>query len=440
MAITATGQQKLSKILALQDIDSLVATLETIHYNPYLHITKTAFHKNVTEIKHSIPDTIEFKDYLLKLYKITASLQDGHAMPAIVQPALRSELVGANFLPLKLVVDNKKVYAGSRGIFSLPPDAQIKHINGLSLEKSLLELEQLLGGSKNFTQEMAAKLLSYFLFLQGVQPPFTIEYITSTKQTKKDKINNGITFIEMIHISMPHLKEQNSFRVMSHEGAYLNFISMNGDLQQWGSFLDSAFIEMRAMEIKNLYIDIRNNSGGNSLFGNYLLAYLTKEKFLFSSGKCWKISARMKQYQQQNGSFNKEYQSRETGTNWCYDKCIPEENPVIADSIFNGKVYLLTSPFTFSSANMLADAFKTFHLGTIIGESTGEYTNDFGEVMQFELPNSKIKIQTTTSFEYGADCDKTSFHTVSPDIIIKPSLDDKIRGNDAVMRYLLKVK
>jgi hypothetical protein len=46
---------------------------------------------------------------------------------------------------------------------------------------------------------------------------------------------------------------------------------------------------------------------------------------------------------------------------------------------------------------MLADAVKQYKLATLIGEPTGESTNDFGEVYTMELPNSKVKVQVTTA-------------------------------------------
>lgn len=106
--------------------------------------------------------------------------------------------------------------------------------------------------------------------------------------------------------------------------------------------------------------------------------------------------------------------------------------------LFTGKVYLITGPLIFSSANMLADGVKEYHMATVIGQPTGENTNDFGEGYQVELPNSKLKIQTTTTFDLGVDCDPNTSHAVIPDILIEPSMKDKINKSDRVISYILQ--
>jgi hypothetical protein len=435
------GQNNISRKEAIADIDTLISTLERVHYNPYLHISKQTFDFKVKSIIQSLKDSIPFKDFILSLYSLTASLQDGHCMPAIVQPAIVPELKNNNFLPFSFIFYADDVYISKSDyeILGIPFGSKIKSINNISLVNAKKEFQTFFGGSENFTQEMSNRLMGYFLFLKGVQPPFIITFTTQLNNDKTIILDAGVMFTEMMQKSMPHIKGKNEYRIIDDKIAYLNYISMNGDLYEWGEFLDSLFKDIQEKEIKALCIDVRNNSGGNSLFNNFLLAYITDKEFLQSSGKSWKVSYDYKNYQLANGIINSEYQSKENGSIWTYENCDPIENLVTVDSIFNGKVYLLTGAFTFSSANMLADAFKTFRIGTIIGEATGEFTNDFGEVMPIVLPNSKIKIQLTTSFEFGADCNKNEFHTIIPDIIVKPTLKNKLSEIDEVLAYLLNI-
>lgn len=435
------GQKGISRNEALADIDSLVSVLNRVHYNPYLHISKKDFDHNVNVIKQSLSDSISFKKYLLNLYKLTAVMQDGHSMPFIVQPVLVPELGLNNFIPFKFIFNNNAVYISKSDYekLGIPFGAEITTINKIPLLLAINEYRSLFGGSDNFKKEIATRLMGYFLFLNDVHPPFTIAYTVKGKKPQTITLQDGVTFMEMLQKSLPQLKEKNNYKIIEGKIAYLTYISMDGDINEWGVFLDSVFNDIRTNKISKLCIDIRNNSGGNSLFNNYLLAYITKNKFLQASGKSWRISDDYKKYQQENGSYDTAYQSRVNGSVWNYENCTPENNPVIADSIFNGKVYLLTGAFTFSSANMLADAFKTFHIGMIIGESTGEYTNDFGEVMSIILLNSKIKMQVTTSFEYGADCNKQDFHTISPDIKVVPSLESQLNENDEVLQYIMNL-
>lgn len=87
---------------------------------------------------------------------------------------------------------------------------------------------------------------------------------------------------------------------------------------------------------------------------------------------------------------------------------------------------------------MIADGAKQFKLAEIIGQPTGENTNDFGETYVFSLPGSTVKMQTTTSFDYGADCNKNIHQPVMPDKTITYTLHDRIYEKDKALEYLLK--
>lgn len=84
---------------------------------------------------------------------------------------------------------------------------------------------------------------------------------------------------------------------------------------------------------------------------------------------------------------------------------------------FKGKHCFLIGPYTFSSANFLADAIKTFSLSTLIGESTGELTNDFGEQVEFQLTNSKSYFFVPTTYDIGASKNDSIMTPVMPDIV-----------------------
>ncbi len=62
---------------------------------------------------------------------------------------------------------------------------------------------------------------------------------------------------------------------------------------------------------------------------------------------------------------------------------------------FDGKLYVLVGPGTFSSAGMFAAMVKDFHLGTLIGEETGATRECFGEVLSVRLPNSDLRLNVS---------------------------------------------
>lgn len=85
----------------------------------------------------------------------------------------------------------------------------------------------------------------------------------------------------------------------------------------------------------------------------------------------------------------------------------------------------------------LADVVKAYRIGAITGEPTGELVKDFREAFVIDLPNSHLKIQSTTSFSHGVNCRKTKNGPVLPDIQIRNTLEDEIFEKDKPMEYLL---
>jgi hypothetical protein len=85
----------------------------------------------------------------------------------------------------------------------------------------------------------------------------------------------------------------------------------------------------------------------------------------------------------------------------------------------------------------IADVVKEYKIGTIVGEPTGEYVKDFGEAFVIDLPNSKIKIQSTSSFNHGVSCSREQNGPVQPDIAVHNTLQEEVLGKDKALEYLL---
>lgn len=109
------------------------------------------------------------------------------------------------------------------------------------------------------------------------------------------------------------------------------------------------------------------------------------------------------------------------------------------NSIFEGWIYFITRDFTFSSANMLAGAVKQYRTSTILGEPTGESTNDFGENLNIESSATRVRMQLTTSFEVRADCNRSHNKPLMPGILLHNAIADKNTGRDPVHEFLRRL-
>jgi hypothetical protein len=99
-------------------------------------------------------------------------------------------------------------------------------------------------------------------------------------------------------------------------------------------------------------------------------------------------------------------------------------------------VYVLIGPGTFSSGQDNALDLRR-NLGAIlVGEPTGGKVNSYGEVGEFKLPNSGLRVQYSTRFFKVIENDNSP--ALEPDIQVPRTLDDALAGRDPVLDAALR--
>ena len=116
--------------------------------------------------------------------------------------------------------------------------------------------------------------------------------------------------------------------------------------------------------------------------------------------------------------FIKQYRNAENGSELIEDE-YPLTQPKKVKHFYEGELFVLIGPQTFSSANFLADALKTYKLATLVGQPTGELTNDFGETITFRLPHTGMGFTCSVAYDIGANGNPESVSVVQPDIMVE---------------------
>ena len=99
------------------------------------------------------------------------------------------------------------------------------------------------------------------------------------------------------------------------------------------------------------------------------------------------------------------------------------------------KIYVVLGRDTFSSAILNAMSFKWMTKATFIGEETAGKPNHFGEVKNFQLPNSKLYVMYSTKYFKQI---KKETNTIKPDVPIEMSFSDFTKGIDPVFEWVRK--
>ncbi|HEX3048561.1 MAG TPA: S41 family peptidase [Bacillota bacterium] len=141
--------------------------------------------------------------------------------------------------------------------------------------------------------------------------------------------------------------------------------------KQYQDTLRQFFIAVKRNHIRYIAIDLRKNGGGNSGVADEFLRYLPVDSYLNFGSKI-----RLKYWPMIN-------------------KVSPSKNQKYHDLLFDGKVYVITSKYTFSSATWFAVLLKDNGLAEVIGEPSGNKPSAYGDVLTFQMPYSKLSFSLT---------------------------------------------
>lgn len=148
------------------------------------------------------------------------------------------------------------------------------------------------------------------------------------------------------------------------------------------AFIEAVFQAARDHHAANLILDLRFNSGGSHQAVRTIIDHLTSRPYRLYS----RIGARISEHLLRDTP--QWYLRPFKGSYLSFSK--RARRPRRVENPFEGSVYVLTSPSTFSAAADLAAVLKDYGLATLIGEETGGLRQSFGEARGDRLPNSGL--------------------------------------------------
>ena len=154
--------------------------------------------------------------------------------------------------------------------------------------------------------------------------------------------------------------------------------------------LKNFFKDVTNANITNVAVDLRGNGGGNSMVANEFIKHLNVDSY--NSWDCAIRVGNTLKYYTDNFYKNEKY-----------------------DTNFSGNVYILTNTNTYSAAMDFAMLIQDNNLGKIIGEPSSNKPESYGDILQFQLPTSKLAISISFKKWYRIDQTKKDL-LIEPDI------------------------
>lgn len=225
-------------------------------------------------------------------------------------------------------------------------------------------------------------------------------------------------------------------------------------------FLMEMFEEMGDEGVQTLIVDLRNNGGGSSVYGEQLLYYLDVPSNIRTFSMAVRFSPFYRAfspeaYDYYDSCYAKKYHGAKLPDSLILTSDFAQQDSLedtyfrnvtdpsseyhIAPSrkIFQGNVYFLVGEGTFSSAIILSTLVKDNKLFTVVGQPTQGRPSHYGETLVLKLPNSGIVARISCKKFFRPDGTRDSEDALYPDVEIWPTVDDLRHGRDPVFEWVL---
>ncbi|CAN0563349.1 unnamed protein product [Ectocarpus sp. 12 AP-2014] len=434
--ITKFGQNEI-----LEDLNYLNNSLKDAHYNLYAYTSEEDFSKNYQNVKKSITkDSVTLLQATTIFQKVISTVNNGHTEIDFPGASYGTYAYSAGTIfPLELAFENGKSLI--RKNFSDNPSirigSEIISINGILMKDVLAKIYPQVSAERAYLKNAKIEMYSFpRLYWQvfGKQDEFKIEI--SSNGTVEKYLINAVNLIEGYEMKRTEVLNAKTTLKFIHKSAYINPGNFSGDEQKYKRFIDSAFVEIKNRNSKNLIIDLRNNAGGNDSFSDYLVSYFADKHFKWNSEFTLKTSQFLKEHTREHNDTTDAYFQKillhKNGEiyNYEFDEYQPQPN----GKRFNGKVYVLVNRQSHSQSAVTASQIQDYKFGTIVGEETGDFPTLYASQFQYTLPNTGIVVKVSKGQIVRVNGSKKE-EGVIPDIIIKDHLLDE---EDEILNGLLK--
>ncbi|BDU51190.1 hypothetical protein HLVA_17590 [Haliovirga abyssi] len=295
----------ISKEMFLKEVKDVVKKGEDIHVNFYARVKKEELNNYIEKKFKKFNDTISEREAVAFLASLMAKIKDGHTTVFLELGKFLKRDV--KFLPFKFYIIGNKVYLIKDYNNKITKGSLILKINNNPVDRIIKNISEHISydtiGWKKF--KLNNEFFMYYYLLYNPTKQYEIVYRDKKDNLIKKKIINGIGVKEYKKIFIKEEKKY-SFKQISSKVAIMRIKTFDYD-QEYFSFLEKSFSELKKKRINNLIIDIRDNGGGNSDCGELLGRYITNKKIRVFSYIQVKVCKELKKDQNKYGIHKNSY-------------------------------------------------------------------------------------------------------------------------------------
>lgn len=436
----------------VQELCDDIACLRTRlgHHNPnlYLYTPKAALDKYFDSLSDGIAAPMTDMEFYRYLGPMTSRIKDAHTS---VFPNESCEWWYGNqnyFLPLLVTCTNDRVVMDLNASHdrSIPDGSDILSINGKSTAE-ILERMKPYAPRDGYNQSRVTWVLNnYFQYFYPycieTVDTFNVAYRTRDGVTASHTMR-GITVDSMWANAQRYyptryapgrkdstitlrFREDSSIAIMRIRSFVRS--SSRSNEASFRKIIQQCFSVIHSAPVKNLIIDVRDNSGGNPEYARYVISHLMDKDFVYIEK--YKTVERLHWNDEANRTRYQWYPYCGIG------KFSPEKN------VYTGRLYVLIDGGSTSTAGDFAACLDYYNRATFIGEESGANKvvsggNVFGK--DFELPNTKLRVRMSTIQGVNKRDQLNDGHGVIPDYLVVPTPDDYMNFRNPMLEKALEL-
>ncbi len=360
-----------------EDINYLEKHLLETHTDLFHTLTADNFHQEIQVLKQDLK-RLSKEEIIIRLAKIVSSVKDGHTRLWLI-PNAKNKF---SFYPFQSFIFNDGWYIiGAEKKHQEYVGARITHINGVHTDTIIKKITPLIPQDNKW--QVKATLPIYASIPEVLVALKIIE--TSSRPNIRVKTRQGIKIFNPkpvkaiqtiwkdlfwsteyrrnIFKSEPLLFARDTLQtplylqqrpdwvwyeyLPDNKMMYVHYDAIaNNDNEGLSQLYDRLFRDLDKVQAEKLVLDLRHNGGGNNMLNKDLILKIIKHD-------------RLNRF---------------------------------------GKLFVITSRFTFSAASHLVLELEKYTNALLIGEPTGGRPNHFGDARSFRLPNSQLRISASSVY------------------------------------------
>jgi len=408
------------------DFDGWMSGMRALNPDLSIRADLPTLDRQAARIRATLTGPMSRREAWEHFAELNPYLRDAHAgiqMPDY-REALQAHLkAGGHVVPVEVRFapdGSLRVFSAAPGLAKVKPGDHLLSINGHSLDQMLPAMMARSIGETPASQRawVARRFAMLYFNLYGDTGQYDVVVQPERSSCNVAARAMGATILPQAQQPEPSAEEMFDWRILRGNMGYLRVDGFDGDKKDaLAKVSQTAFAAFKARHVHALIIDVRENGGGDDpLWQQELVDHFTTQPYVQLSHFVQRITKKNADPGDVVGTIKSEdYDKRFTP---------PPVDPVR----FNGPVYILAGPTSYSATIQFLVTAQDFGLAKIAGEETAALSCQTGQVTHIDMPKTGLSA-TTPLIAYTRPSGHGCTRGVMPDV---PILIDEVKPDETL--------